>query len=90
MVIVQHDYSLIKKPKMTDSWLLHLSDIKNIYDISEGSIGIKFYRRSSRNEYRINLEGESKEMLASELLKILMEADGAHEPKTINGDVKLK
>lgn len=75
---------------MTDSWLLHLSDIKNIYDVTEGAIGIKFYRRASINEHKIVLEGDNKNLLAKELLELLIENDGHKEPITISGDVKLK
>ena len=93
MVIIQHDYSSIKKPKMTNSFLLHLNHIKEIYDIDEGVIGLKFYHSFSDAEYRIELEGDSENLLAYALLELLVETsvdDQPENPPIIHGNVKLK
>ncbi len=91
MVIVQHNYSGINKPKMTDSFLIQLSDIKEIYDVDEGVIGLKFARFFSTEEYKIELEGDYKKMLASELLDLLIQVeDRSARPPVIHGGVKRR
>ena len=90
MVIVRSTYKSIKKPELTDNWVLQLGYIKNIYDIDEGKIGIKFNRMVSILEYQINLEDESKDMLASELLDLLIQEDGNRESAIIYGEIKTR
>ena len=90
MVIVRSTYKSIKKPELTDNWILQLDYIKNIYDIDRGKIGIKFNRMASILEYQINLEDESEDMLASELLDLLIQEDGNIRAAIIYGEIKTR
>lgn len=90
MVIVQHNYNGINKPKMTNSWFLHLEDILNLYDINEGEVGIKFKRACTVLEYKIIFNGKDKGMLARQLLKLLLDNDGKLAPPTLLADVKQR
>ena len=65
MVLVRSRYTSINEPKKTETWLLHLNDIKSIWDINDHVIGIKFYRHASINEHQIDLECESVNMVAA-------------------------
>jgi len=90
MVLVRSRYTSINEPKKTETWLLHLNDIKSIYDINDRVIGIKFYRHASVNEHRIDLEGESVNMVASELLQLLIDHHDQNGFGEINGSVKTR
>jgi hypothetical protein len=89
MVIIQHDYKCINKSEMTDSFLLWLKHIKEIYDIDEGVIGLKFASAFSNAEYKIELEGDYEKMLANELLNLLI-SSSITNPPIIHGNVKFK
>ena len=91
MVIIQSKYNSINKPKMTTSFLLHLNHIKEIYDVDKGVIGLKFHHSFSDREYEIELESGYKNMLASELLNLLIEAHASqiYQPSIISGNIKL-
>jgi len=87
MIIITDDYSIINKPKMTSNFIIRLSDLKKIYDINEGEIGILFKRSFSLNECQIQVKGKDKNLLAKDILKMLLEDEKIFN---ITGDISLK
>ena len=86
MIIVTHDYSIIRKPEMTDTFIIRKDKVKNIYDIREHVVGISFISSYDKFDYEISLENESRELLAKDVLNMIRSDFDA----TITGSVKIK
>ena len=86
MIVVSHNYSGIKCPEMADYFLIRPEHVKQIWDRDPGKIGISFSDLYDTRKYVIELEGESKKLLARDFMKWIM--DGANSE--VNGSVKLE
>jgi hypothetical protein len=86
MIIISHDYKLIKRPDMSDNFIIAPEFIKRVWDIDDNTIGISFAVIYDKYEYRISLEDSSKSLLAKDILRITKE--DAIEDTIIYGDIK--
>ena len=84
MIIICHDYRSISHKEMTDNFLIRHKYVKKVWDINPGVVGIQFVSTYDKYEYRIELDGDSKNLLAKDILKMVKENSDA----TITGMVK--
>lgn len=73
MILVQHDYNNINEPDMTDTFIIKTEHVIQVWDITDGQIGIKFNPTYDPNEYKIILEEKGVTILASYVLKAVLE-----------------
>jgi hypothetical protein len=71
MIIITHDYRLINRPEMTDSFIIRPDKIKRIWDITETKVGVEFVTSYDTLRYQITLEGDDKTYLAKDFLDML-------------------
>jgi len=86
MLIITSDYKLIKEPNMSENFLIRPDNIKKIWDVDPGKIGISFVRSYSVWEHEIKLEGKYKGLVAKNILDMLLSGKDA----TISGRVVKK
>jgi hypothetical protein len=78
VIIVTRDYSYkeynsIKESEMSDNFIIRIEYLKRVWDIDPGIIGISFFTIYDEYKYRIILEGESKTLLAKDIIKLVRE-----------------
>lgn len=86
MIIVSHDYRIIKRKDMTENFIIRPEYVKRVWDITEHAIGISFIPSYDKYDYRIELDGNHKNLLAKDLLQMIR----GNENITICGEVKIK
>lgn len=86
MIIVTHNYRKINKKEMSDSFLIRPEFVKRVWDIRDSVIGISFMSSYDKLNYQIELDGDHKTLLASDILG-MMKGDSNI---TICGEVKIR
>jgi hypothetical protein len=86
MIIITHDYGIINRPEMTDSFIVRPDKVKRVWDITEGKVGIEFVTSYDAFKYEITLERDDKTYLAKDFLDMLT----TDNESIIEGSVKVK
>ena len=87
MILIQHDYRIIKIPKMTETFIIRPEKVQKVWDITEGKIGISFNSNYDKYIYAIELDDEDKKLLAKDVLKMILKNDKDYK---IIGSVSIK
>jgi len=85
MIIIRHDYRAIHYPEMSENFIIRPEKVLKIWDIRKHEIGIRFISSYDKNEHRITVGGEDKNLLAKDFLELLLKDD-----TTIVGTEKIK
>ena len=85
MIIITSNYSTINRPEISENFIIRSQKVLKVWDIRDHQIGIRFISSHDKNEHIITVEGEDKNMLAKDFLKLLFDSD-----ETIEGSQKIK
>lgn len=86
MIIITYDYKRVKPSGLSDNYLINRKDVKRVWDIDPGVIGISFLRTYSIYDHKIKLKGKDKDLTAKSFLGLL----SCKTRVTVLGEVSIR